>query len=126
MNTLDTSGNLPIDPTPPPATSGKVTEERRLFAVRETVDRILAAVDVDNDETNEYDVVGSILSRAGLAWRCIHPDCRCVNHLDSSTCDVCDRRRPKARAVPEPESMIGLSFKFDKESRKRQLAKENE
>ena len=88
--------------------------DRRLQTIRETLDAIIAAVDVDNDELNEYDVVGATLVRAGLMWRCIDPACKCVNHLNYSVCDNCGRRQHRKRAKPVPESYVNLSVESDR------------
>lgn len=101
MEKTDVLDGVAVDPTPP-SPAGRVTPERRAFAIREVVDRLISAVDVDNDDVNEYNVLGDLLVRSGLAWRCIQPQCDCINHLDNLTCDNCDSRKPRKRETPQP------------------------
>jgi len=97
-------------------TTGNVkSDDRRLQAVRETLVTIIGAIDVDNDEVDEYDVVGRLLVRAGLMWRCVSPSCRCINHLKSAKCDNCGSRKAKSREVPVPEDMTRLTIEYDRE-----------
>lgn len=86
---------------------------------QEVLDRMIGAVDLDNWDVDEYNLLGSIMVRAGVAWRCIDPQCNCINHLTSRKCDNCNARRPKEREAAEPEDMLRLSFEYDRRKRKK-------
>lgn len=77
--------------------------DKRMAAIREAMDMLIGAVDVDNYDVNEYDVLGKIAVRAGLMWRCVNHRCRGINHNNCTSCDSCDQRRPRPRAEPKPE-----------------------
>jgi len=77
--------------------------DRRAEAMREVIDRLIGAVDVDNDEVDEYNMLGSLLVRADLAWRCLKYECRCINHNESNSCDNCGGRKPRNREIPKAE-----------------------
>lgn len=88
--------------------------------VQEALDRLIGAVDVDNFDSDEYDTLAKLMVSAGLMWRCWDRDCGCINHLDTLKCDNCDARRPKAREVPQPELMRGISIDYDRRQKKLQ------
>lgn len=85
------------------------------------VDRLIAAVDLDNYDADEYAVLGGILVRAGFAWRCVNSSCRGINHLDCAKCDNCGSRKAKAREVPVPEKMSCLSIEYDRELKRKRV-----
>lgn len=70
------------------------------------LDRLIGAVDVDNYDADEYDVLGRIMVRAGVMWRCVNASCRGINHLESVTCDNCRSRKPPKRSEPKPDNFI--------------------
>lgn len=75
--------------------------DKQAQAMREAMDRLLASVDLDNWEVNEYDVLGRIMVRSGMMWRCVDPQCRGINHNNCTSCDNCNRKKPRERAVPK-------------------------
>lgn len=77
--------------------------EKRLEAVREALNMLIAAVDVDNDEIDEYDVLARLAVSAGLMWRCVNPQCRGINHNNCGGCDNCGKHRPRKREEPKPD-----------------------
>jgi hypothetical protein len=68
---------------------------------RETLDRLISAVDVDNPDVDEYSVLGRLAVEAGLMWRCVDPHCRGINHHNSAKCDNCNSRKPRKHEVPK-------------------------
>jgi len=86
---------------------------------QEVIDRMIGAVDLDNWDVDEYNLLGSIMVRAGVAWRCISHECRGINHLSCTRCDNCNSRRPKEREVPTPETMVGVSLEHEKRKRRK-------
>lgn len=68
--------------------------------IRDALDKLIASVDVDNETVDEYTVLGDIMVRSGLMWRCIRPGCNCINHDNYSGCDNCGARRSAKRAKP--------------------------
>ena len=92
----------------------------------QVLDSLIAAVDVDNRDVDEYTVLASLMVRSGLMWRCISPSCRGLNHLKCQKCDNCGARAPKKHSQPEPESMVGVSFEYERwvQKRARQKAKQ--
>lgn len=77
--------------------------DKRAQAIREAMDMLIAAVDVDNYDVDEYNVLGNIMVRSGIMWRCAVPHCKGVNHDNCGSCDSCGRRRPPKRAEPKPD-----------------------
>lgn len=61
-----------------------------------------AALALDSGDVDEYDVLAKIMVKAGAAWRC--PHCDGINRQKNATCDNCEKRRPKQRDVPKPNS----------------------
>lgn len=76
--------------------------DRNWEVIRETMDSLIGAT--DNDDLQEYDILGKIAVRAGLMWRCVDQDCAALNHLNCQRCDVCNSRRPKDREVPKADN----------------------
>ena len=79
----------------------KARRDRGWEIIRDTLDRLIGAS--DNDEVEEYEVLGRIAVRAGLMWRCVDSDCAAVNHMNCTGCDVCGKRKPKDREVPQAD-----------------------
>ena len=100
-------------------TGNSKSDDRRLQVIRETLDSIIGAIDVDNDEVDEYDVVSRVLVRSGLMWRCVSPSCRCINHLKSATCDNCGKRQAKRRDKPVPEDYKGLTIPYPSDKKRK-------
>lgn len=73
---------------------------RYMQTIREALDKLIASVDVDNHTVDEYSVLGDIMVRSGLMWRCIRPGCNCINHDNCTGCDHCGARRHAKRAKP--------------------------
>lgn len=78
--------------------------DKYMQAMREAMDRLIGAVDLDNYDVDEYDVLGRIMVRSGLMWRCVNHDCNGINHNNCTSCDNCNARRPKAREVPKADT----------------------
>lgn len=81
----------------------KRLQAMRSQGIRDAMDSLLGAVDVDNDDVDEYNVLGGIMVRAGLMWRCVNPSCRGINHNNCGGCDNCGKRRPLPRQEPKPD-----------------------
>lgn len=77
--------------------------DKRMVAFREALDMLIGAVELDRDDVDEYTVLGDIAVRAGLMWRCINNDCRCLNHTNNGNCDNCNKRRPRLRETPKAD-----------------------
>lgn len=77
--------------------------DRHQQVIRESMDRLIGAVDLDNDDVDEYNVLGNIMVRAGIMWKCLDRSCNCINHLNALTCDNCGRKKAKSRDIPKAD-----------------------
>lgn len=84
------------------STEGKLSNTQ-IATIRETLDLLIGAVDVDNPSVDEYNVLGKLAVEAGLMWRCAGPNCRGLNHNDCVKCDNCNRLRPRKRETPKAD-----------------------
>lgn len=89
------------------------------------VNRLIGAVDLDNERADEYNVIADLIARSGMGWRCIRHECRCVNFNISAKCDSCNARRPLKREIPQPESMVGVSLEYERWAKRREQNKLN-
>lgn len=78
--------------------------DKQAQAMREAMDKLIASVDLDNWDVDEYKVLGDIMVRSGLMWRCVDPSCRGINHQNCSSCDSCGKRKPKSRDIPQADT----------------------
>jgi len=86
--------------------------------LQDALDRLIAAVDIDNRDVDEYDTLARLMVSAGLMWRCWDSDCAGINHMHCAKCDNCGKRRPKEREVPMPDYMTRLSLDYDRQQRR--------
>jgi hypothetical protein len=63
-----------------------------------------AALALDNDDGEAYDLLCKIIVQADAGWRC-NP-CGGINYHSDITCNNCRARKPKARTIPKAESYL--------------------
>lgn len=112
METIETVEAEVVSESGKFAREQQARRDRKAEITREVLDSIIGVVNVDDDEVDEYRVIGDVLVRGGFMWRCINSRCSGLNHTNCATCDNCGKRRPKQRDVPEVEDMTGLSLEY--------------